>query len=102
MRERRVVFSLGVTYQTPADKLERIPGIIREAIETQDQVRFDRSHFASYGDSALNFETVYYVDSSDYATHMDILQSVNLAIYRKFATEDIEFAYPTQTLFIEK
>ena len=102
MRERRVVFSLGVTYQTPADKLERIPGIIREAIEGQEQVRFDRSHFASYGDSALNFETVYYVGSSDYATHMDILQSVNLAVYRKFATEGIEFAYPTQTLFVEK
>jgi len=102
MRERRVVFSLGVTYQTPADKLERIPGMIRESIEAQDQVRFDRSHFASYGDSALNFETVYYVGSSDYATHMDILQAVNLAIYRKFAGEGIEFAYPTQTLFVEK
>jgi small-conductance mechanosensitive channel len=102
MRERRVVFSLGVTYQTPADKLERIPGMIRESIEAQDQVRFDRSHFASYGDSALNFETVYYVASSDYATHMDILQAVNLAIYRKFAGEGIEFAYPTQTLFVSK
>ncbi len=102
MKERRVVVSLGVTYQTPADKLERLPGFIREAVEAQDQVRFDRSHFASYGDSALNFETVYYVHSSDYALHMDIQQAINLAIYRKFADEGIEFAYPTQTLFIEK
>ena len=102
MRERRVVFSLGVTYQTPADKLERVPGLIQAAIESQERARFDRSHFASYGDSALNFETVYYVESSDYATHMDILQSVNLTIYRSFAAEGIEFAYPTQTLFIEK
>ena len=102
MRERRVVFSLGVTYQTPADKLERVPGLIQAAIESQERARFDRSHFASYGDSALNFETVYYVESYDYATHMDILQSVNLAIYRSFATEAIEFAYPTQTLFVEK
>jgi len=102
MMERRVVFSLGVTYQTPADKLERIPSMIRDAVEAQDHVRFDRSHFASYGDSALNFETVYYVSSSDYALHMDIQQAVNLAIYRKFADESIEFAYPTQTLFIDK
>ncbi len=65
-------------------------------------MRFDRSHFASYGDSSLNFETVYYVESSDYTTHMDILQAVNLAIYRSFADEGIEFAYPTQTLFVEK
>ena len=102
MNQRRVVFSLGVTYQTPADKLERIPGLIREVVEGQQHVRFDRSHFASYGDSALNFETVYYVESSDYAQHMDILQSVNLAIFRRFESEGIEFAYPTQTLFVEK
>ena len=102
MEQRRVVFSLGVTYQTPAEKLERIPSLIRTAIAAQENVRFDRSHFASYGDSALNFETVYYVESSDYAQHMDILQAVNLRIYRTFEDEGIEFAYPTQTLFLEK
>ena len=102
MKERRVVFPLGVTYQTPAEKLQRIPQLIKEAIESQEKVRFDRSHFASYGDSALNFETVYYVDSSDYALYMDIQQAINLAIYRCFTNEGIEFAYPTQTLFIEK
>ncbi len=102
MQQRRVVFSLGVTYQTPAEKLERIPSLIRSAIEAQEAVRFDRSHFASYGDSALNFETVYYVESSDYTKHMDILQAVNLRIYRTFEDEGIEFAYPTRTLFITK
>ena len=102
MRERRVLFSIGVTYQTPVEKLELVPRLIRAAIESQENARFDRSHFASYGDSALNFETVYYVESSDYATHMDILQSVNLALYRSFGAEGIEFAYPTQTLFLEK
>ena len=102
MNERRVVFTLGVTYQTPAEKLERIPGLIREAVEAEEHVRFDRSHFANYGDSSLNFETVYYVESSDYAQHMDILQAVNLALYRRFEQEGIEFAYPTQTLFLER
>jgi small-conductance mechanosensitive channel len=102
MNQRRVVFSLGVTYQTPADKLEQIPGLIREVVEAQEHVRFDRSHFAEYADSSLNFETVYYVESSDYTQHMDILQSVNLAIFRRFESEGIEFAYPTQTLFVEK
>jgi small-conductance mechanosensitive channel len=102
MEQRRVVFSLGVTYQTPAEKLERIPSLVRSAIEAQQGVRFDRSHFASYGDSALNFETVYYVESSDYTQHMDILQAVNLRIYRTFEEEGIEFAYPTQTLFVAK
>jgi small-conductance mechanosensitive channel len=101
MNERRVVFSIGVTYQTPADKLERIPSIIEDVVKAQERVRFDRSHFASYGDSSLNFETVYFVESADYTQHMDILQAVNLAIFRRFEDEGIEFAYPTQTLFVE-
>ncbi|HSN82910.1 MAG TPA: mechanosensitive ion channel family protein [Polyangiales bacterium] len=102
MAERRVVFKIGVIYQTPADKLEKIPSIIRDAIEARDDTRFDRSHFASYGDFSLDFETVYYVLSADYNLYMDIQQAINLAIFRKFAEEQIEFAYPTQTLFLEK
>ncbi len=102
MFERRVVFKLGVTYQTPHDKLTRIPEIIREAVETQDPVRFDRSHFQSYGDFSLVFETVYYVLKPDYNIYMDIQQAINLYIYAQFEQEDIEFAYPTQTLYVVK
>ena len=100
MFERRVVFSLGVTYQTPADKLKCIPGMIREIIEAHDNVRFDRAHFQKYGDFALLFETVYYVTSSDYALYMDVQQSINLQIYECFETEGIDFAYPTQTVYV--
>jgi len=100
MQERRILFTLGVTYDTPADKLERIPAMIREIIESQELTRFDRSHFKSYGDFALLFETVYYVLTPDYNVYMDIQEQINLAIYRKFEEEDVEFAYPTQTLFL--
>jgi small-conductance mechanosensitive channel len=102
MQERRVVFKIGVIYQTSAEQLEKIPGIIRQAIESQDNTRFDRSHFASYGDFSLDFETVYYVPSADYNLYMDLQQAINLAIFRRFAEEGIEFAYPTSTLFIQK
>jgi small-conductance mechanosensitive channel len=102
MYERRVVFSIGVTYQTPHDRLQRIPGIIRAAVEAQDNVRFDRSHFQSFGDFALLFETVYYVLKPDYNLYMDIQQAINLQIHTVFEREGIEFAYPTQTLFLEQ
>jgi small-conductance mechanosensitive channel len=102
MFERRVVFSLGVTYQTPAEKLKRIPGIAREAIESQERVRFDRAHFQRYGDFALVFEMVYYVLSAEYNVYMDIQQNINLFIYERFAEEKIEFAYPTQTLYVAR
>ena len=102
MYQRRVVFNLGVTYQTPRDKLIKIPEIVRAAIEQQDKTRFDRSHFKEYGDFALVFESVYYVEGPDYNEYMDIQQAVNLQIHEQFEQQGIEFAYPTQTLFVQK
>ena len=102
MFERRVVFKIGVTYQTSRENLIKIPTIIRQAIEQQDKTRFDRSHFMEYGDFALNFESVYYVLGPDYNMYMDIQQAINLYIHEQFEQEGIEFAYPTQTLFVEQ
>jgi len=102
MYERRVVFTLGVTYRTPRSKLQRIPEIIRAAVEAQSPVRFDRSHFRSYEDFSLVFETVYYVLTPDYNIYMDIQQAINLQVHAEFEREGIEFAYPTQTLYVER
>ena len=102
MVERRIVFSLGVTYQTPRERLKEIPLMIREIVEEREEARFDRSHFQRYGASSLDFETVYYVLSPDYNRFMDIQQEINLAIFERFEREGIEFAYPTQTLFLER
>lgn len=100
MFERRVVFNLGVIYSTPRDKLKRITEIIRDAINAQEKTRFDRSHFMKYGDYALQFETVYYIKSPDYNIFMDIQQSIYFAIHEAFEQEQIDFAYPTQKLFV--
>jgi len=100
MFERRVVFTLGVTYETPREKLKRIPGIIREAIQAQDNTRFDRSHFSAYGDFALMFESVYYVLKPDYNVYMDIQQAIYFAIHERFEEEGIDFAYPTRRLYV--
>ena len=102
MYERRVQFDIGVTYQTPRSKLIKIPQIIREAVEKQDKTRFDRSHFKAYGDFSLLFESVYYVNGPDYNQYMDVQQAINLHIHERFEQEEIEFAYPTQTLYVNK
>lgn len=101
MQERRVLFTIGVSYETPPDSVAKIPAMIREAVEAQEQVRFDRSHFVSYGESALNFETAYFVLTADYLVYANINQAVNLAILHRFAAEKIEFAYPTRTILMK-
>lgn len=102
MERRRVVFKLGVTYQTSAKQLKMISQIVKQIIEEQEDATFDRGHFANYGDFSLNFEFVYFVASADYIKYMDIQQSINLSVYEAFEKEGIEFAYPTQTLFVTK
>jgi small-conductance mechanosensitive channel len=97
MHERRIVLVLGVTYDTPPGKLERIPGMVKEIVEAQDQTRFERAHFRSFGDSALEFESVYWVRSGDYAVYMDVQQAINFGILRAFEEEGIGFAFPTTT-----
>ena len=102
MFERRIAFTIGVVYQTPAEKLEKIPKIIEDIMLKLESARFDRAHFQRFGDFSLNFEIVYYVESSDYRLYMDIQQAVNLEIFRRFADAGIEFAYPTQTVFVNR
>jgi small-conductance mechanosensitive channel len=100
MERRRVLFSFGVVYGTPASKLKRIPGLIKEIIESESGNTFDRAHFASYGDFSLNFEVVYYVTTPDYNIYMDRQQAINIAIFEKFEEQEIEFAFPTQTIML--
>lgn len=99
MRERRVPFTIGVTYDTPAEKLRKIPAKAKEIIESLDDVRFDRAHFKAHSDYSLDFEIVYYVLGADYNLYMDRQQAINLALHEYFAEQGIEFAFPTQTLY---
>jgi Small-conductance mechanosensitive channel len=102
MQRRRVVSTITIPYETPIEKVEKVVGIIKEAIanvQTIEGVICDRSHLQTFGASALVFETVYFVPSPDYLIYMDVQQEINLALLKKFSAEGIDFAYPTQKVF---
>lgn len=101
MKERRILFRVGVVYGTPHETLTEIPQMIRTAVEGHEATRFDRSHFKGFGDSALEFETVFYMVEPDYKKYLDVQQTINLELLNLFAAAGIEFAYPTQHLFLE-
>ncbi len=102
MERRRIVFAVGVLYETGSEKLKLIPGIVKNIIDPIEGATFDRAHFMAFGDFSLNFEIVYYVESPDYLVYMDIHQGICLGIYQAFEKAGIEFAYPTQKLLIAK
>ncbi|TVQ78304.1 MAG: mechanosensitive ion channel family protein [Bradymonadales bacterium] len=102
MKKRRIVFPFGVTYQTSLENLKKIPNIVREVIEPIAEAELDRVHFHVFGDFSLNFEVVYFVSIPDYAIYMEVQQKINLGLMESFQKEGIEFAYPTQTVFVQK
>lgn len=101
MERRRNLQHIGVTYDTPAEKLKHIPDMIKEIIDKQGNVDCDRIHFKSFGDSSLVFEVVYYVKTGDYKKFMDMQGKINLAIVEKFNHENIEIAFPTRTVYVK-
>lgn len=102
MHERRVLLRIGVLYETEPGKLEAIPAWLKAVVEDEPKTRFSRAHFATFGASALEYEMEYFVSSPDYGIYMDVQQKVSFGILRKFQAEKVEFAYPTQKVFVEQ
>ena len=101
MESRRMIYSLGVTYSTSVEQMKAIPEWVENIIEVIPNTTFNRCHFTEFGDSSLNLELVYYIDTRDYTTALNAQQAVNLAIMECFAREGIEFAFPSRTLYLE-
>lgn len=102
MPMRRVVFKIRVVRQTPADTIKQIPLIVQNIIEQAADVRFDRGHFMDLGTSAFEFEFVYFVLQSDYNLYMNRQQEILVKIVEQFEERGIQFAYPTETVFLQQ
>jgi len=105
MKKRRVSFTIGVTYDTPLEKLKKIPEIIKDIIDPSklpDVDHLERVHFKEFGPYSLNFEIVYYMKTRDYIKYMDTQQAINFAIKEAFEKEGIEIAFPTQTIYLNR
>jgi small-conductance mechanosensitive channel len=105
MNKRRISFTFGVTYDTPNNKLKKIPDIIKKIIDPEKLEyvhKLDRVHFTEFADFSLNFDVVYYLRTKDYVKYRDTQQEINYAIKEAFEKEGIEMAFPTQTIHINK
>jgi small-conductance mechanosensitive channel len=99
---RRLLHRIGVVYQTPADTVAAIPGIMKEVTDAVEGAEFGRAHFIAFADSCLEFEFVYFVPSNDYDLALNLQHQVNLGLMRAFEDRGISFAYPTRTLFLSR
>ena len=102
MDTRRVVFGFGLEYKTSVAKLEKIKKIVEGVVKKEKHSTLDRVHFKGFGDSSLDFEVVYYVDSNDYNIYMDVQEKINLGIKGLIEKEGVSFAFPSRTVYTKK
>ncbi|MDR1811804.1 MAG: mechanosensitive ion channel family protein [Candidatus Fibromonas sp.] len=101
MEERRITYTIGVTYKTAKENLQAITGIVKNIIESQNNARFDRGHLKGFDASSIDYEFIYWVRSPDFVVYMDVQEQINLAVMDAFAEKKIEMARPTQTVFLQ-
>jgi small-conductance mechanosensitive channel len=101
MQERRVQFSFNLDYETPHELVQKVPGMVKAIIESQQAgIRFDRAHFKGYGENALQFEVVYMLPTPDFNAYMDVQQAINLAMLKQFRELGVDFGYMTRTMYM--
>lgn len=100
LMERRIVFKFGVTYAATPEQLEEIPRLVKDIIDAEEKLRFDRAHFACFGENALEFEVVYIVLDPAYGLYMDLQQKINLTLMRKLRDMGVGFSLPGRMLYM--
>lgn len=94
MNTRRIVFTFGISYQTPVEKVREISAQVKRIIDATDQTQFDRAHLLAFEESRLTFEVVHIVQTSDYNQYMDIQQEINLQLMETLREMEVQFAFP--------
>lgn len=95
---RRTNFVLGLVYQTPAETLEKLPAILQELVEAEG-LTFIRAGMSAFSPSSFDFQLVFDVEGEDLDQLFVARHRIALAIIKRFNSEGIDFAYPTQTTF---
>ena len=98
---RRTNFTIGLLYDTSTAKLEEALSIVREALEKHPSTGQYRAYFNRFGDYSLNILVQYWCNVMDYEIYLRSLEEINMEIKRRFEATGIEFAFPTQTLYLK-
>lgn len=102
MKKRRVTFGFGVVYATTSVQLKKINQLMEKIFAQEKQAELFSCTFREFGDFALKYEVIYYATTPDYKTHLEVQQSINLALKSALEKAKIKMAYPTQTIHLKK
>ena len=102
MKNRRQRISIWVTYDTWVKKLKLIPDIIKDIVSQHKDVEYERCYLEKMWDFSINFLMSYNILNPDYEASLKINEKIYLELIEKFEKEWIEFAFPSQTIYVSK
>ena len=102
--KRRVVLNLGLTYDTTPEKMKEALDILKAIPERVENVSSNPSDttavFTNYADSALVIMYIYFIEKQ--GDILGVTSNMNMEILSSFNKAGLEFAFPTQTVYIQK
>lgn len=99
----RRILNLGITYDTPPSKVQRAVEIVRELLKDHEGMSAElppRVFFNELNDSALNIFAILWYHPPDWWAYSAFSQQLNMDILTRFNDEGIEFAFPSQTVYL--
>ena len=101
--ERRVKFKLNLTYKSKSDAILNIISQIKEVIKNHDKTSDEITvNFTDFDASSLSLLIIYFVQTNRYEDLVEVKEDINIAIIKIVEENNCEFAYPTQTVYLEK
>ncbi|MFQ5334785.1 MAG: mechanosensitive ion channel family protein [Flavobacteriales bacterium] len=100
---RRVEQTIGILYGTTAEKVRAIVNDIQQLIDEHPNTNQDGEvHFHEFGASSLDIMVLYFIDTMDWSVFLKVKEEINYRIMEIVAAHGSDFAYPTQTIHLEK
>jgi MscS family membrane protein len=100
------VLNVTVTYDTPPEKLQQGVDILREMLDARkDRFPEDyppRVYFSDFASTSLDIVVYYWFEPPDWWEYLEFNHDFNMELLERFNAEGIEFAFPTQTLYLKQ
>ena len=99
----RRLLNITITYDTPPEKIDRALEILKELLDNHEGMHVDfppRVVFSDFNADSLNLLVIYWYHPPDYWMYMAFSERLNKEIFRRFGEDGIDFAFPTQTVYL--
>ncbi len=99
----RRIADLTITYDTPPEKIDRALEIVRGILDNHEGMHPDfppRVFFNDFNAASLNIRVIYWYHPPDYWSFMAFSERFNREVFQRFGEEGVDFAFPTQTLYL--